>query len=346
MVLERTIHDLLYGHDCVIVPGFGGFLTHYRGARLDLRQRMISPPGKDLSFNRNLVRNDGLLADRVAHLDSVGLAQANSSIETLVQGWRQRLDLEGRLELVQLGTFFLDAERNLQFEPDRHVNHLKDAYGLRPVAAVPLMKPVVVPAPKVIELPLLPAEEVQEERRSNVLWAAAAFTAILFAAGTWVMVGRNGDQAQWSGLGLFGSQEDLAYMPRTEQLLVPEVADDLNFLLPDTGHGVLTFPIAGAGSPEVVVDLGPTPVVAESTAVAVRTEVMRYHVIGGCFSVKDNADRYIAELASKGFSPVLVDQKGGLYRVALGSYPEKGMALEALSAARQQQAPEAWLLLK
>ncbi|MBK9286625.1 MAG: SPOR domain-containing protein [Flavobacteriales bacterium] len=346
MVLERTIHDLLYGHDCVIVPGFGGFLTHYRSARLDLRQRMISPPGKDLSFNRNLVRNDGLLADRVAHLDGLGLAQANSSIEAIVQGWRQRLDVEGRLELVQLGTFFLDAERNLQFEPDRHVNHLKDAYGLRPVAAVPLIKPVVVPAPKVIELPLVPAEEVQEERRSNVLWAAAAFTALLFAAGTWVMVGRNGDQAQWSGLNLFGPQEDVAYAPRTEQPIEPEAADEQAFQLPDTGHGVQAFPVAGDGSPEVVVDLGPAPVVAESTAVAVRTEVMHYHVIGGCFSMKENADHYIAELASKGFSPVLVDRKGGLYRVALGSYPEKGMALEALSAARQQQAPEAWLLVK
>ncbi len=346
MVLERTIHDLLYGHDCVIVPGFGGFLTHYRSARLDLRQRMISPPGKDLSFNRNLVRNDGLLADRVAHLDSVGLAQANSSIEAIVQAWRQRLDAEGRLELVQLGTFFLDAERNLQFEPDRHVNHLKDAYGLRPVAAVPLQKPVALPVPKVIELPPVPAIEVQEERRSNVLWAAAAFTALLFAAGTWVMVGRNGEQAQWSGLNPFGPQEDLAYVPRTEELVVPEVADQATFMVPDTGYGVQAFPIAGAGSPSVVVDLGPATVVAESTAVAVRTEEMHYHVIGGCFGMKENADHYIAELTSKGFSPVLVDRKGGLYRVALGSYPQKGMALEALSAARQQQAPEAWLLVK
>ncbi len=346
MVLERTIHDLLYGHDCVIVPGFGGFLTHYRNARLDLRQRMISPLGKDLSFNRNLVRNDGLLADRVAHLDGLGLAQANSSIEAIVQAWRQRLDVEGRLELVQLGTFFLDAERNLQFEPDRHVNHLKDAYGLRPVAAVPLIKPVVVPAPKVLELPPLPAEEVREERRSNVLWAAAAFTALLFAAGTWVMVGRTGEQAQWSGLNVFGPQEDVVYVPRTEQLVVLENADPEAFVVPDTGYGVQAFPVAGDGSPEVVVDLGPAPVVAESTAVAVRTEVMHYHVIGGCFSMKENADHYIAELASKGFSPVLVDRKGGLYRVALGSYPQKGMALEALSAARQQQAPEAWLLVK
>jgi hypothetical protein len=346
MVLERTIHDLLYGHDCVIVPGFGGFLTHYRGARLDTRQRMIMPPGKDLSFNRKLTRTDGLLAQEVARLTRLGHEASNRLLETTVEAWRVRLDRDGRLELAQLGTFFLDAERNLQFEADRHVNHLKDAFGLRPVTAVPVVRAVPAPEPVILELEPATKREAAEERRSNVLWAAAAFTAILFAAATWVMVERNGQSAHWSGLGVFGPAEPLSYLPREADAAAVEVPVDGPFLLPDTGSGLQRFELDGPGSPELIVDMGPLTVVPESTAVAVREEAMRFHVIGGCFSVKENADHYQEALRAKGFSPVLVDVKGGLYRVALGSYPQRAMALEALDAARTQEAPEAWLLVK
>ncbi len=346
MALERVINDLLYAHDCVIVPGFGGFLTHYRSARLDGRQRMLHPPGKDLSFNRNLTRSDGLLVDEVARREGLGHEPARQRIDGLVEVWRGRLDREGRLELNLLGTFFLDAERNLQFEPDRRVNHLKGAYGLRPVAAVPVPRKAEAPRPVVRELPLAVEAEEREERRSNVLWAAAAFTALLFAAGTWMMVRTDGTQL--GSLGPFGPREELRYVPRTERPEEVAVVAEDALAIPDTAYGVVRVPLS-PGEAGLVVDLGPAPVkvaVPDTTAVAMRSETYRYHVMGGCFSVKENADQYMAQLQAKGFSPVLVDHKGGLYRVALGSYPERSMALEALSAARGQEAPDAWLLVK
>jgi nucleoid DNA-binding protein len=348
MVLERAIHDLLHAHDCVIVPGYGGFLTHYRSARLDLGQRMLHPPGKDLSFNRNLTRSDGLLTDEVARLQGLGHEQAKQRVEAVVSAWRNRLEREGRLELAQLGTFFLDAERNLQFEPDRRVNHLKDAYGLRSVPAVPVAR-FAAPVPGVVRQLEPVAPEVTEERRSTILWAAAAITAVLFTASAYLLVQQGAGNAQWSGIGPFGPREEQHYSPLSGRPVtdVPAVEEDL--VLPDSAYGVQHIALSGAGSPELVVDLGPAPVavaVPDTTAVAVRKEEFRYHVIGGCFSVKENADSFMADLLAKGFSPVLVDVKGGLYRVALGSYPSRSMAEEALAAARGQQAPDAWLLVK
>jgi cell division septation protein DedD len=263
-----------------------------------------------------------------------------------VEAWRERLDREGRLELAQLGTFFLDAERNLQFESDRHVNHLKDAFGLRPVTAVPVMRAMPVPEPVIRELEPATKREEAEERRSNVLWAAAAFTAVLFAAATWVLVERNAQGAQWSGLGWMGPEEPQHYVPRPAAVAPVEVLEDVPFQLPDPEKGVQSHPIDGPGSQQLIVDMGPLAVVPESTAVAVREETMHYHVIGGCFSVKENAEQYQEALRAKGFSPVLVDVKGGLYRVALGSYPQRTMALEALAAARRKEASDAWLLVK
>lgn len=347
MALERVINDLLYAHDCVIVPGFGGFLTHYRSARLDVRQRLLHPPGKDLSFNRNLLRSDGLLADELARREGLGHEPAKQRITQVVDGWRGRLERDGRLELPLLGTFFLDTERNLQFDPDRHVNHLKDAYGLRPVPAVPVMRRAAEPAPVVRTL-VPAAAEGNGTRRPAIAWAAAAISAIVFAGGAYVLMRSGMTGAQWSGLGPFGPQEPLAYVPR-ELPTAPVEPADAPLLLPDTGHGVVRIALPGEDTLALLVYLGapPAPTAApDSTAVAVRTESYRFHVIGGCFSVQENAEGYMSLLRAKGFSPVLVDRKGGLYRVALGSYPDRGMALEALAAARGGEAPEAWLLVK
>ena len=42
--LERHIEILLLRHDCVILPGFGGFMTHHVEARYDEAERLFLPP--------------------------------------------------------------------------------------------------------------------------------------------------------------------------------------------------------------------------------------------------------------------------------------------------------------
>ena len=81
MRLDLELHRLLFDHDCVIVPGWGGFLAQYRPARLDANRQLIHPPGKEVGFNRHLLRNDGLLTDHIAQRDGIGFASANALID-------------------------------------------------------------------------------------------------------------------------------------------------------------------------------------------------------------------------------------------------------------------------
>ncbi len=364
MPIERDLHELLYAHDCVIVPRFGGFLTHYRPARLDEQRRSIHPPSKDLSFNRHLTRTDGLLTDHLAKAQGLDFVRAGAVIDGEVDAWHSKLERDGRLELPRIGTFYRDAERNLQFDPDRRVNFLKDAYGLRSVPAVPCVVPVPatpipasLPEPRVI--PLVPAEEV-EQRRFPWL-AAAAVLALLSTAGTWWVVSREAPSgAQWSGFELFGSSEPGSYHPRlAEDPAIMEPVDTTTWALPENVTGVCEVPAPGESPAALIVDLGaPTPppalevnpekqvAVPESTAVAVRVPHNRFHVIGGCFLQKENAEGFMADLRAKGFAADIIDRKGGLYRVAIGSYPQRALALEALAAVRKEDAPQAWLLVR
>ena len=361
MPIERDLHDLLFAHDCVIVPRFGGFLTHYRPARLDEQRSTIHPPGKDVSFNRHLTRTDGLLSHHVAQIEGIDFVRANAVVDGEVDAWQSKLNRDGRLELPRIGTFYRDAEKNLQFDPDKRVNFLKDAYGLRSVAAVQVIPVQPKAVPKVIALPKpapVHADE-REPRKSPWLLTAAAVVAVCSTMGTWWLVSRNSPAgAQWSGFDLFASDEPTRYSTRTDQpSTLPNSDDTIAWNAPENQYGIRAFHIAGADGPEVNVDLGqepkqvPTTIAVEpaapvSTAVATSTMRTRFHIIGGCFMMKDNADTFVANLLAKGFAASIIDQRGGLYRVAYGSYPQRELAMEALNAVRKEEAPEAWMLVK
>ena len=59
--LQRHIEILLLSHDCVIIPGFGGFIAHHVDARYDADDRLWLPPYRTLGFNPQLTLNDSLL---------------------------------------------------------------------------------------------------------------------------------------------------------------------------------------------------------------------------------------------------------------------------------------------
>lgn len=349
MAIERDLHELLYLHDCVIVPHWGGFLTHYRPARLDGSRKLVHPPGKDLSFNRNLTRDDGLLTDRMAKHQGLDFAAAAAQVQAEVEVWRRTLQEQGRLELAHIGIFYRDTENNLQFDPDKRADHLKDSFGLRPVAAVPVERPKEVP---VIPMPLPHhVASPPARRRFPVAWAAAAAT-LLIGAGTVWMSGRGG-AVQWGSLSPFGRAER-SYGP-VSPVPPPMVARAGMFTLPENGTGVHVLPLQEGDSVMVTVDLGggggmakadSTHVALPVAAVETPAPQARFHVVGGCFAQPENADRFLAELRAKGHQAHALPKRAGLYPVAYGSYVERADALRAMEAVRAEGSGQAWLLVR
>ncbi len=366
--MDRDLHDLLYCHDCVIVPQWGGFLTHYRSARLDEARNLVHPPGKDLSFNKQLTRNDGLLADHLAKRTGMAFDEASAHIDKEVKEWRGTLDRQGRLELPHIGIFYRDAEHNLQFDPDRRSNFLKDAYGLRPLAAVavqqivPEREPIRIvplePSRKEIATPVIPLPKPIEEgsdKRLPVLWAAAAMVAVLFAAAAfWLIQQDTSGPVQWSSLDPFGPQAERTYVPPLDQG-VPALATAGIFTLPDEPLGVREMPLTINDSVSLIVDLGsPEPPVMKPDSIAVATPARaeaavlrkRFHIVGGCFAEPGNADRFLGDLRSKGYDAVQLDLHRGLHPVAFGSFATRREALDALTQLRSEGAGSAWLLIR
>lgn len=359
MGIERDLHHLLYCHDCVIVPDWGGFVAQYRGARLDEARRMAYPPGKELGFNRNLVRNDGLLADQVAKREGIGHAAANDRIAAEVAGWRSALDRTGRVELARIGIFYRDTAGNLQFDPDKHSNFLKDAYGLRPVAAVPVLRQAPAPTPVVRQLPpAVVAPAAKKERDTSYAWAAAASVTLLLGVATW-----------WAAnLDAAGKDRLAAWLPFTQRAERTYVAPEVRpapveriagFRLSGPEHTVRELAVPGMDGATVTVLPAPKPVTMPVDSLAVHVakashhaadavpEVKaRFHVIGGCFADPGNADRLLNELRGQGFPAVRLPRHGQLHPVAFGSYTRRADALSALEAIRKESSKAAWLLVR
>jgi len=352
MSLERELSELLHLHDCVIVPEWGGFLTHYRPARLDEARHLINPPSKELGFNRHLVRNDGLLADHLARLAGSDFERASASIASVVATWQERLDRDGRLELPHLGIFFRDPEGNLQFDPDRRSNYLRDAFGLRPLRArVVEVKPLPAEVPVRLLPPLVTEPEPTTGVASVLRWAAAAAALLLLGtASYWALEQGPLAGTRWSDLDPFRGEPARYMAPAAE--LPPPVASASVFALPEE-EGVVSVPLLPEEGVVVLVDTRPSVHVTDRAAIpdAVSDNVNapapaseRFHIIGGCFALPGNADRKLAQLMSNGYPARRLRKRGNLHPVAFGSYATRAEALQALDQVRANGEGSAWLL--
>jgi hypothetical protein len=63
--VEQSIRELLFEQECVVLPGFGGFITNYKSAEIDYITNILSPPTKAISFNRQLRNDDGILTHAI-----------------------------------------------------------------------------------------------------------------------------------------------------------------------------------------------------------------------------------------------------------------------------------------
>ncbi len=133
LTVEQLIGNLLIRHNCVVVPGFGGFVAQRVAAQLDLSNGSMSPAKKSVLFNRQLIANDGLLIQAYAHQAGVNYTQAEVEVNNCIGIWDQALKKGERITIDRVGLLFLDAERNICFEQDRFYNLLLESYGLSSV---------------------------------------------------------------------------------------------------------------------------------------------------------------------------------------------------------------------
>ncbi|MDR0983116.1 MAG: hypothetical protein LBM07_07770 [Culturomica sp.] len=123
------ISDLLFLHDCVIVPDVGAFICNYKSAYIDENTGMIYPPSKEIAFNKNLKNNDGLLVNWICAKENISYSQALKQLQLFSEDLKVRLNQGKRIPFGDIGVFYTDRRFNVVFETGSY-NFLADSYGM------------------------------------------------------------------------------------------------------------------------------------------------------------------------------------------------------------------------
>lgn len=191
--LNRHIEILLLSTDCVIIPGFGGFMAHYVNARYDSDDNLFLPPLRTIGFNPHLQLNDHLLVQSYIETYDISYPEALQRIEDEVEELKQHLETEGEYELNDLGVLRYNEDGNYEFIPCEAGILTPSLYGLGSFEMKLLSeqqsdKKQRTSQPIHKNIPIdTPIEDVSEEEKSIVIrmsWlrntAVAAIALLLF----------------------------------------------------------------------------------------------------------------------------------------------------------------------
>jgi len=345
MELYSFVKDLLFQHDCVIIPGFGGFVANYRSAAINYNLNTFSPPGKDISFNRSLTNNDGLLIAHISEIMAMSYVDARNWLNARVKEWKRKLEKGKKVILNDIGTFQMGKDKNLIFEPANTVNYLVNSYGLIDFQFAPLEEytKVNVTGRKALKEKPEHIRSGKTLRRVLIAVPAVVILALLPLEMNWVNV-----RLDFSSLNPFGHKTKIegvtpAKVPGEKKVTVAIPAKQAT-----TQHAVKDDNISNARETggNVLNERVDKPVEKADVKKAVMA-APQYFIITGSFKNKSNAYTLKNRLEQKGKHVVIMNGPNGFYRVAMGGFADKKLALGQLKEQRKYpQGKYYWLLKK
>lgn len=309
MQLATYINDLLYRYECVIIPGFGALLTQYHSAQIDSVTNTFYPPGKTLSFNRQLQTNDGLLANYVASVEKCSYESALQKIRNFTGRLSLQLSEGNTISLINIGDFNLNEENSVQFVPSKKQNFNTAAFGLTSFISPKINREVYKENIEALEekVPVLFTPE-RRFAKPYLKYAAIALIAISITG--------------FGGLKLYEGQVQKYNFVEKQRanILVENQIEEATFII-ENPLPTLNFTLSKQSG--------------------------KYHIIAGAFRIKSNVDRKIQQLFKKGYDANMIGiNKYGLHQVAYSSYETRLEAIQALRIIKRTDNPDAWLLVQ
>ncbi|MCO6499979.1 MAG: SPOR domain-containing protein [Vicingus serpentipes] len=340
MKIDQYISELLFQYDCVIVPELGGFVGNYKPASIQSIQNTFNPPSKQISFNRHLNSNDGLLANHIAQKENVSYDRACEEINAFTLAIQQRLNAKESVLMEEVGTLFLDTENRIQFEPKLSTNYLLASYGLTSFQKSPIKRATLEDKiTKEFKDRTTPLKVVKEGNTSTKKWMlTAAITIPFIFFSIWIPSKYNlGGDINYAHLNPFKPTPASVYSERTAVPVFEEVDEnDIQSQLLSSSEDAYFVKVAFAknGTP-VTIKLKEQPTIeAVSTFVATNKKELQYHLVSGCFSKKSNAKQMVKSLKEEGFNAWIVGKRKGLWTVSCNSFATRREAVDALADAR------------
>lgn len=296
----------MFRYQCVIVPNFGAFLSENQSAYYDEKANVFYPPHKRLSFNINLISNDGLLAQHIAAKENISYNDALAIIKKQVQLWKESLQTTNSVFLSQIGEFKKMEEDTIVFYPCGSSTFLKTSFGLSA-----LTPPSLTISNTTINKTLV------AKKQKNLSWVLpyAASAAILVGLSTYLIP---------TGYNLYKENQTLHLQKNVQNELESKIQQATFFIEPSLT--TVKLPVVEKDKQAIT----PYYIIAS----AFRNEE---GAISAAEELKNNG--YTDAL-------VLTKNKYGMYPVSYGGYANKETAQKELRKIHRTINQDAWVLLQ
>lgn len=358
--VNTNISDLLYEYECVVVPGFGGFVTNYKSAEMN-GQAVMYPPSRDLGFVDVLTIDDGVLMGRLTQKNGGSYQEALGDIEAFTHDCLQTLNHREAIYVPKVGEIKADTSGNLQFQAE-NTNFLADAFGLPELHLTPLEKPKAL---QPIQAPV-PAPIIKSETR-NMAKSSFSLLNIIVLAGV-VMLGfmlwnryqdrKNADTNDIEeripvfddeSEGYYDEREDLGVIDTDDEAVDPSLRETTDTYIDDINETsepvtIVDEPVTVVPRETIVIEEAPPK--KKTTPAPTRTysgKKRRYTVVVGSFSNGDFANDMMQRCKRAGYE-VETSWKGGMKRVGVILYCPPNELDNRLKKIQNQFNRDAWVV--
>ena len=309
--LAQYIEELIIQHECVIVPGLGGFVTYRDKAAV--RNNLFYAPTERIRFNPLLTYHDGLLAEAYMRDRNIGYSEALNAINADVEQIKKSLNNGNTVLFGRIGALSLSSDNNITLI-NSNPKFLPENIGL-PVVYLKQLSSTSTTHSNTIVLNV-------PRVSSNALRYAAMLT-IIFLLSLLIPTPVTDSTHKAS-----------FYKQITDYKL--QITDSISNQATNTIESI---------NPATSIDTIATIKTTQNTPQA-STLSAKYHLIIASLTTKTEAEDYIANHTHFNQSQLLIIESKGKFRISAAGFNKYNEALLYMDSIRTNvpSAPKAWIL--
>ena len=323
--LVQHIESLIIKHECVIVPGLGGFLT-YRDKALVRNNRLYAPTQR-IRFNSLLTYHDGLLAEAYMQDRHISYTEALEAIRTDVERITTSLKAGNTFLLGRIGSL-TQIDGNIVLR-DNDCKFLPENIGL-PVVQLKRLATAQPINTITINIP---------QTSTNVVRYVASI-AIIFLI-TLFIPNPTGNNSQRASLS-FDSLRNIKCIEISDENVVnSEECVEISDKNVECNDKSIEYNDKSVEISEMSID-------NNSSLLTPHSSLEKYHLIIASLTSREDAEEYIANHTQFDRTRLQIIECKGKYRISAAGFNKYKEALEYADSIRDNipVAKKAWILCK
>ncbi|MCE5174297.1 MAG: SPOR domain-containing protein [Bacteroidales bacterium] len=343
-VLIEHIEKLLPDHDCVVVPGLGGFVQNEVPARFDAESDFFYPKGKEIGFNSRLTFNDGFLAQAYQESFDISFEESNLQIRQAVQEIKNKIDNGKYVSLGRIGVIWKNDKEQTQFRSENKNYFYPESYGLTSFSFPKIEKrrQSRSDTERVIrkhqDNEFINIRLHRDSFRNMVIGIAACLFLLFLSKPTGTLPGTNSQEAFM--------MHDYLVIPESMESGKKEALPVIDEQAPVATIDETSANLSNEGNIATISERTIEPA-TKAQKITAPIPARTYYIVVGSFPQKRLAERWIQENSQQSkFKYAGIVEKDGRARVYTKSFPDKNVAQAYLNQFRENnpECASAWLL--